>query len=146
MKRFYVIKPIAGSFFVFGYFGLFIMSIFLYLLIPDFIFLVLLLGTGACFVFICYKQLFQKVIISSQGVKYETPFTSYELMWIDIKAVGVANFSFLASRASWIYFSELDKRIDNISGMKTAPGFIMMNYREPVINEIKKYWHDEIYY
>ncbi|KGK85827.1 hypothetical protein DP73_18000 [Desulfosporosinus sp. HMP52] len=146
MKKFNVIKPITGSFFAFAYFGLFVMSVLFYILIPDFIFLVLLLGTCASFLYFSYKLLFQKVTISSQGVKYKTPFTSYELIWKDIKAVGVADFSFLASRASWIYFSEQDKRIDNISGMKTAPAFIMMNYREPVISEIKKYWHGEIYY
>jgi len=132
---------------IFYLFGIWIVSMLLYLFIPHEIFSVFFLGLcSVVFISIVYKLLSQKIEISDQGVKYKTPFTCYELKWHEIKIIGIANFNFLVSKHPWLYFSEQERYLDSLSRMKNVSGFLMMNYRKCIITEIKKYWQGEIFF
>jgi len=112
MKKYFIVKPLMIAVIFLYLFGIWMISILLYVFIPNEIFSVFFLGLcSVVFVSMVYKLLSQKIEISDQGVKYKTPFRCYEIKRHEIKRIGITNFNFLVSKHPWLYFSEQEQRL-----------------------------------
>lgn len=147
MARFNVINP------VYGVIGSIFFSLILFAL-PVIILLVgytlygigsLLIGAIIFFFASIHHFFIKKIEVNSKGVTYSTLFKKVEMTWNEIGLIGIGYVPIRGpGKKPWIYFSADPVAISALTPHMINERFFMMNYRENVIAEIKKYWHKEI--
>ena len=101
---------------------------------------------GGIFFFSVIHQCFIKSIeISSKGVRYSTLFKTMEMTWDEIAIIGIGYVPIKGpGKKPWIYFSGDRVAISTLTPRLVNERFYIMNYRQSVIDEIRKYWQNNI--
>jgi len=86
----------------------------------------------------------RRIIIDEKGVVFKTPSTKQQIMWSDIKSIGVSDRRDRAG-IKWIYFtSQKVPPLLYVEAKMISNGFFAVSYRKSIIKAVRQYWHSEI--
>lgn len=93
-------------------------------------------------IYMIWYLFWEKIVIDEIGVRFITLFKKNELNWNEIKEIGIGHFYPRGSRGpDYIYFSKHDELLGNLIYPKmVGRDFIIMQYRQKAIDEIRRYW------
>ena len=140
MKKHLMVKPSVGIVGIAGLLGGLITVMFLVYHLNQLIWLLFIpvfIYTAVEVINVCFNRF---LIFDEEGVEYSDPDRSYQMRWEDIGSIGVTNRS--PGFKKWIYFA-LKEEPNYVTG-EISQDLFVMNYRKSVINEVQKYWPNEI--
>jgi len=89
--------------------------------------------------------LIKRIEIDKSGVAYKTLTKNYKMSWDEIKIVGFGYLPIKAPGAKpWIYFAADGVSCPVLNAAMVNDKYFMVNYRQKIVDEIRKYWLKEI--
>jgi len=88
--------------------------------------------------------LLKRVIINESGVIFKTPSSQKQILWSDMKCIGVPR---IRSRAGnrWIYFTSQEMHpVLYVDASMINNDFFVVSYRKSIIKAITTYWRSGI--